>query len=151
MITNSQSFSNIVFGHQLRIVEGSLVFPNLFSYETGIRIINPTTTGVQGNFSLETNVSVFTGDLVIPNASNYTDANWVSSGWEPSADLLPRQVAILIGRNKPLNELNQQKNTVIIKGNVNGTNYTVVFIYSGNSGSYAKPVSFTVFPTAKGS
>jgi hypothetical protein len=148
MITNSEVFSNIVYGHELRIDGTSLVFPNLFRFPTGVKIVDPTSVGVQStNFPLETGVQIFSGDLVVPNASRYTDASWFSNGWEPGANLLPKQLAILVSKNKPLSEVNQRKNTAIIKASIGGTNYTVVLLYSGNFGEYAKPVSFTCFPS----
>jgi len=116
----------------------------LFNQNTQITLVDPTLTGPEDNEtpgSLDTLTMIENPDLAV-TAANYLDTAWTSGGWDISTDeniesdirrWTVRNINILY---PDYDNRESDIHTIWMRGNVDGSVYTLVFIYPGNVGPF---------------
>jgi hypothetical protein len=139
VITNAQSFFQLVYGHTMFIDGGNLVMPDLLNQPTTFFVVDPTTMNRNSTgLNLETG-TVFNGNIILANPTKYLDSAWTANGWDHS--IWDRHMSSLVGRNITLVAPNkyQIKNIIRIRGTIGGQSYTIGLIQHGNQGIFTLP------------
>jgi hypothetical protein len=133
-------------------VGGNLQTTNLLSSETPAYIFNPSIINTNGFNKSSANLTlaqvnayktVLTApDGVIPNAADFTLANWTAKGWGSTlADVLTNYNTFIANnfidstQKLAINPGFQDVTTYIVSGSINGTNYFVPFLAWANQSS----------------
>lgn len=115
----------------------------LFNTSTTVLVLDPTVVNPTDSVPLSTvdgMTTTFTTDLAV-TASNYLDTTWTGNGWNLSSDaaidLQVREWAfknLNTASNKPNNLALGNLHVITMRGNIDGSDYTLFFMYTGNDG-----------------
>lgn len=134
------------------VSSGNLQTNGLFGLPTPAYIFNPSTINSNGFNKSSANLTLAQvnaykttlnpPDGIIPNASDFTLANWTSLGWGSTlADVLTNYNAFITNnfidstQKLAINPGFQDVTTYIISGSINGTSYFVPFLAWANQSS----------------
>jgi hypothetical protein len=134
-----------------------LIYPRVFDYATPVFVLNPTEwTPANGQITskaqLDSEKTEFSGDLTVL-ASNFQDSSWTSSGWNLSdldTDIQNFYDSNLIFEESSNTVDNPGVNCIVVKKNIDGTDYTVVFLYVGNQNSLQEIFNYSNFSSTIG-
>lgn len=147
-------FRNTLEPGYFKKVGTDLIYPRVFDYATPVFLLNPTEwTPAAGQITsksqLDSEKIEFSGDLTV-TASQFADSVWTSSGWnlsDLSTDIQNFYNSNLIFEESSLATDNHGMNYVIVRKNIDGTNYTVVFFYVG---SYTNDITWEILMSTSG-
>jgi hypothetical protein len=147
-------FRNTLEPSYFKKVGSDLIYPRVFDYATPVFVLNPTEwTPANGQITskaqLDSEKTEFSGDLTVL-ASNFQDSAWTSAGWnlaDLSTDIQNFYNSNLIFEESSFSLDNYGMNYVIVKKNIDGTDYTVVFFYVGN---YTNDVTWEILMSTSG-
>jgi hypothetical protein len=136
------------------VSSGSIKTYGMVSFETHAYILNPEAHNTSGFNKDKANMTkaefnaylttLTAGETSIPNASDYTLANWTSRGWGSSAaDVLQNYNKFIENNflngtsNRAINAANRDLTTLVVSGTIDGTTYFLPLAIYGGQGEAA--------------
>jgi hypothetical protein len=120
-------------------VGDDLIYPMVFDYANSVFVLNPTkwspnSPQITSKSQLDSEKTEFLGDLTVL-AEDFQDSAWNSAGWnlaDLDTDIQNFYDSNLIFEESSNTADNPGMNCVIVRKNIDGMAYTVVFLYVGN-------------------
>lgn len=150
-------FKNTLEPSYFKKVGSDLIYPRVFDYETPIFVLNPSVWSpdngqITSKVQLDSEKTQFTDDLQLL-ASDFADSAWTGNGWNLSdldTDVQNFYNSNLIFEESPNEEDNPGMNYFIVKKNIDGTDYTVIFLYVGNQNNLQGIFNYVNFSSTVG-